>query len=95
MLDFFAGGPPVSQPMQIRVKLFAIVRDRAGVSELSLDLPEGATVRSAVQAIATKLPAVRDFLPRAAFAVNHEYFGHEQVLHDGDELAVIPPVSGG
>jgi molybdopterin synthase catalytic subunit len=81
--------------MTITVKLFAVVRERAGVAELRLDLPHRATVRAAAEALAEKLPAIRELLPRAAFAVNREYFGHDEPLNDGDELAVIPPVSGG
>ncbi len=81
--------------MQIRVKLFAIIRDRAGTSELAIDLPDGATVDAAAAALAEQLPAIRDFLPRSAFAVNQTYVDRNHLLRDGDELAVIPPVSGG
>jgi molybdopterin converting factor subunit 1 len=81
--------------MRVRVKLFAIVRDRAGTAELSLDLPDDATVSAASDALSARVPAVADFLKRSAFAVNQNYVGHDAALHDGDELAVIPPVSGG
>ena len=81
--------------MRVRVKLFAIVKERAGVGELSLDLPERADVAAAAVALKEKVPAVAGFLDRSAFAVNREYVEVATVLHDGDELAVIPPVSGG
>ena len=81
--------------MQIRVKLFALIRDRAGTGDLSLDLRDGATVSSAVDALRQKLPATADLLPRCAFAVNQSYAPLDHVLNDRDELAVIPPVSGG
>ena len=81
--------------MRIRVKLFAIVKERAGVGELSLELPEGADVAPASAALKEKFPAVAAFLGRAAFAVNREYVDATTPLRDGDELAVIPPVSGG
>jgi len=81
--------------MRIRVKLFAILRERAGMSELSLELPADATVASVAEIIASRHPAIRDFLPRVAFAVNQDYALRDAVLHDGDELALIPPVSGG
>jgi molybdopterin converting factor subunit 1 len=81
--------------MRITVKLFAILRDRAGTSELALDLPSGSATSVALESIATKLPAIRDLLPRAALAINREYAARDATLHHGDELALIPPVSGG
>ena len=81
--------------MRITVKLFAILRDRAGTGELPLDLPAEATVDSACSQIVKKLPELRDFLPKVAFAINREYVKPESILRDGDELALLPPVSGG
>ena len=81
--------------MRVRVKFFAIVKERAGVGEAALELPDGATVAAASQALNEKFPAIADFLRRAAYAVNREYVDTATVLRDGDELAVIPPVSGG
>ena len=81
--------------MQIRVKLFALLRDRAGTSDSSLDLSDGATVSCAVDALRAKFPPTAELLPRCAFAVNQSYAALDHVLHDRDELAVIPPVSGG
>ena len=76
----------------MRVRLFAQLRDRAGTGELELDLPEGARVRDAlaaapVTAIAAGLPLV--------MAVNREYAAEDAELGPGDELALVPPVSGG
>ncbi len=81
--------------MNVTVKLFAIVKERAGVGELSLDVPPGATVAAAGRAIVERFAALKDFEPRVAYAVNREYASRETVLRDGDELALIPPVSGG
>ena len=81
--------------MRIRVKLFAIVKERAAVGELSLELTDGANIAGASMVLKEKFPAVAGFLDRSAFAVNREYADAATVLHDGDELAVIPPVSGG
>ncbi len=81
--------------MEIRVKLFAILRDRANTSDLVLHLQDRATVAQAREAVASKLPELRELLPRVAFAVNQEYVKQEATLCDGDELALIPPVSGG
>ena len=81
--------------MRVRIKLFAVVKERAGVGETALELPDGATVAAASQALKQKFPAIENFLARSAFAVNREYVDPATVLRDGDELAVIPPVSGG
>ena len=81
--------------MQINVKLFAILRDRAGTSDFALELPRGSATSVALESIATKLPSIKDLLPRAAVAINREYASRDTTLNDGDELALIPPVSGG
>jgi MoaE-MoaD fusion protein len=76
--------------MHVRIRLFAMLRERAGTSELSLELPEGACVRdalAAVEELAGGLPLV--------MAVNREYADADAPLAPGDELALIPPVSGG
>jgi molybdopterin converting factor subunit 1 len=81
--------------MRVSVKLFAVARERAGTSSAWLDLPGNATVQDALDELGrcfTKLPPV---LLRAMVAVNREYQQREHRLKDGDELAVIPPVSGG
>ena len=81
--------------MRVRVKLFAVIKERAGVAELPLDLPDGADVAAAELALKDTVPAIAIFLRQAAYAVNREYVDAATVLRDGDELAVIPPVSGG
>ena len=76
--------------MQVRVRLFAALRERAGTAEVELELPEGARVRDAL----ARLGAIADGIPMV-MAVNQEYAGPEAELRPGDELALIPPVSGG
>jgi molybdopterin synthase catalytic subunit/molybdopterin converting factor small subunit len=74
----------------VRVRLFAMLRQRAGRDALELELPDGARVSDALAAVedlAAGLPLV--------LAVNREYAAPEQVLEADDELALIPPVSGG
>ncbi len=78
--------------MLVRVRLFAMLRERAGTSELSLELPDGACVADALAA-----PAVAGLaggLP-LVLAVNREYADADVVLAPDDELALIPPASGG
>jgi molybdopterin converting factor subunit 1 len=79
----------------VRVRLFAVLRDRSGIAELSLDLPDGATVAQAKEPLLERLPALREYLGRCGYAVNYGYVRADAPLHDGDELALIPPVSGG
>src|SRR5689334_23167662 len=76
--------------MQVRVLLFAGLRERAGASTVELDLPEGALVRDALD----QMHAVADGVP-VVMAINQEYAAADAPLHAGDELALIPPVSGG
>jgi molybdopterin synthase catalytic subunit len=76
--------------MQVTVRLFAMLRERAGASEMTLDLPEGARVSDAL----AELHGLAEGLP-LVMAVNREYADPARVLDAGDELALIPPVSGG
>jgi molybdopterin converting factor subunit 1 len=78
--------------MIVRVRLFAMLRERAGASELSLELPEGARVRDALAADA--VASLAEGMP-LVMAVNREYADADAPLAAGDELALIPPVSGG
>jgi MoaE-MoaD fusion protein len=76
--------------MVVHVRLFAALRERAGRDQLELELPDGALVSdalAAVEGLARDLPLV--------LAVNREYAAPEDRLSPGDELALIPPVSGG
>jgi len=81
--------------MRINVRLFALLKDRAGADHLSLDLPEQSTIATAVESLRRKLPALADHLNHIAFALNRSYTQSNTPLQDGDELALIPPVSGG
>jgi molybdopterin synthase catalytic subunit len=74
----------------VRVRLFAVLRERAGSDSVELDLPPGARVADALEAVAHLAGGLSLVL-----AVNREYADRDVVLHDGDELALIPPVAGG
>jgi len=81
--------------MKVKLKLFALYREKAGTGELWLDLPEGAVVQDALNALAERFPDLKDLLVRAFFALNKRYVQPQDPLKEGDELAVFPPVSGG
>jgi molybdopterin synthase catalytic subunit len=76
--------------VRVSVRLFAGLKDRAGASELSLELPDGARVADALEQIGW----LTDGLP-VVMAVNLQYADDAVVLQPDDELALIPPVSGG
>jgi molybdopterin synthase catalytic subunit len=76
--------------VQVTVRLFATLRERAGQSRMTLELPDGAHVRDALD----ELSGLAGDLP-LVMAVNREYASPDQPLGPGDELALIPPVSGG
>jgi molybdopterin synthase catalytic subunit/molybdopterin converting factor small subunit len=76
--------------VDVRVKLFAGLRERAGANEVPLTLPDGARVAD----VLTQLSDITAGVP-VVMAVNHEFADASVVLHAGDELALIPPVSGG
>lgn len=63
--------------------------------ELQLDLADGSTAGAVVEALRPRLVAVAAILCRSALAINEEYAAASVPLHDGDTVAVIPPVSGG
>ena len=81
--------------MMIVLRFFAIARDRVGAGELTLELSSGATVADARDALIRGHASLAELMPRVAFAVNRAYAPLTTELHEGDELAVIPPVSGG
>jgi molybdopterin converting factor subunit 1 len=82
--------------MRVTVRLFAILRERAGTDSLDLELADGASARDALAELELRA-GLRDLIERMplAVAVNRTYVREDCSLHDGDELALIPPVSGG
>lgn len=81
--------------MKIRVKLFASVREIVGQKELILDVPDGATASALPRQLAAAYPRLRTLASFLKVAVNQEYADGERVLAEGDEVALLPPVSGG
>lgn len=80
--------------MRVLVRLFASYREAAGVGRIDLELPPGATVRDAIAEIARRHPLITEGRS-VVIAKNREYVGADEPLADGDEVALIPPVSGG
>ena len=81
--------------MQIRVLFFGVVKDLAGRSSETIELPEGARVEAVLRHYSQLVPRLEAILPSLALAVNQEYSSAESLLRPGDEVALLPPVSGG
>jgi MoaE-MoaD fusion protein len=79
--------------MQIRVLFFGMLKDLAGRASDSLTLPENATLSDVLRHYEQAIP--RDLIPSLAMSVNQEYAGPDMPLRQGDEVAFLPPVSGG
>lgn len=81
--------------MQARVRLFAALAEALGQREVVVDLPEGATVADLCRKLSEQFPRLAEYTANLAYAVNAQYTSPSHALEDGDEVALIPPVSGG
>lgn len=81
--------------MTVRVLFFAGLRERLRQSETDWTLPDGATVEALWAALCAQYPQLTPLGASVSFAVNREYVDRAHRLSDGDEVALIPPVSGG
>ena len=81
--------------MRIQVKFFALARDLAGTAQATMDLPEGATVGQAWDEIIANYPGLARYREEFLVAVNRRFAEADRRLAEGDEVAIIPPVSGG
>jgi molybdopterin converting factor subunit 1 len=81
--------------MRVTVRLFARLRDLAGSGELVRDVPAPATVQTVWQSLVRELPALQEYERTMSVAVNADYAKMSAPVGDGDEVAFLPPVSGG
>lgn len=81
--------------MQVRVLFFGILRELAGKPSALLDLPAGASVRDLITRYESEIPQLKQYLSSIALAVNQQYASLETRLQPNDEVALLPPVSGG
>lgn len=81
--------------MKVRVRFFAMLRDAAGIEECWLTVGESARGHDAKAALIEQYPRLLGLIDYARLALNQEYRPWEASLGEGDELALIPPVSGG
>ena len=81
--------------MHVTVRLFARLRELAGHGELGRDVPAGATVQSVWKSLVDEFPALAPYEASLSCAVNADYARMTTAVGDGDEVAFLPPVSGG
>jgi molybdopterin converting factor subunit 1 len=81
--------------MRIDVLFFASARDLAGMTQKSVDLPDGADVAALLRHILEEHPELSQAVDGARFARNEDFVGREATLNEGDRVAWLPPMSGG
>ena len=81
--------------MRVTVRLFARLRDIAGAAELGRDLAPGATIGDLWRQLSPEFPSLGPYERPISSAVNADYARMDHVLRSGDEVAFLPPVSGG
>ena len=81
--------------MRVTVRFFARLRDLAGTGELVREIEAPATVHTVWTSLAAEIPSLVEYEGATSVAVNAEYARMATAVHDGDEVAFLPPVSGG
>ena len=81
--------------MRVTVRLFARLRDITGSSELAREIAPGSTVRTVWRDLTGEFPPLADYERSISSALNADYARMDAEVHDGDEVAFLPPVSGG
>jgi molybdopterin synthase sulfur carrier subunit len=83
------------ETIELTIKLFAAYQEACGVSELILTLPPGTTASTVLENLITQHPQLEQWRNLTRFGVNWQFVEPDTVLQNGDELVLIPPVSGG
>ena len=88
----------ITQPpnqISVRIKFFAAPREALGAGEIELEISAGSTVSDLLGLLTEKYPPLRAYTCFVSVAVNRAYVSMQTELHDGDEVACLPPVGGG
>ena len=81
--------------MKLRVLFFSVLRDITGTDEITLEVPQGSTMADLLHQIETRWPKLRDWQNSLLLALDQTYVKRDALLHDGGEVAIMPPVQGG
>lgn len=81
--------------MKVKIKFFAILRQRTGTGEITKEIKEGSTVRELWELLKLEYPKLAPVEMRLLYAVNQDYVNGDYVLKERDEVVFVPPVSGG
>ena len=81
--------------MRVTIRLFARLRDLAGSGELVREVASPATIETVWRSLVDEMPDLRAYERTMSVAVNADYAKMSAKVHDGDEVAFLPPVSGG
>ncbi len=85
----------MSETMQVQVTFYGVLQQIIGARRLTLELAEGASVGGLAETLSAQYPALAERLPTVAFAVGDALASSERLLQHGDQVALLPPVSGG
>lgn len=81
--------------MKVRIKFFAILRERVGSGEITKEIREGSTIGELWEGLKKEYPKLAPVEMRLLYAVNRNYVSADHVLKEKDEVVFVPPVSGG
>jgi len=81
--------------VKVRLRFFAVLREIVGLEELEMDLPEGTTIAGLLETVVSEHTKLNPYVKVLQVAVNHEIVDPEHVVKPEDEIAFLPPVSGG
>ncbi len=81
--------------MKVQLRFFAVLREIMGLEELEMDLAEGTTIAGLLETVVSEHPKLGPYIKVLQVAVNHEIVGPEHLVKPEDEIAFLPPVSGG
>jgi len=81
--------------MKLKVNFYAVCRDLTNSDSCEIDLPVQVSKKDAIETIVQQFPALEKIAQQLALAVNNRYVMSEITLNEGDEISIIPPVSGG
>ncbi|MEP0545818.1 MAG: MoaD/ThiS family protein [Rhodothermales bacterium] len=89
------GEADAAEQIGVHVLFFSVLRERVGAGAVAVSLPAPATGNVLLDRLIERYPALADFRPVVRLAVNQQYVAGETALHDGDEVALLTPTSGG